>query len=433
MINFNSMLNILIQKKDRIQSDQLINNIFWNSIARFGSAGLNFLMTLFLMSVLPVADYGEFVFFFSIYSTIPFFLDFGLNNSLVSIGAKLNATDKAGYTNLISTHLSIKGVLLLLILLLSAGTLALGLWDRSFIIMVILGATLGLWECILSIFKSRQEFKLLSQLIPVRNAMAFTGILLLYYVFNVNSWESFLYIIMIIPLLMTVVIYLMYFNDIKLKIHKTLLRQTFEVSKWIGLFTIITAVHSKADIYLLKYFATQAKIADTEVGIFSAAFSLLALTNVLTSTFAEAILPKVSSESSHVYFRQFMQRLRRTIPYVISFALLLGLVLYFAFTFGFDAKYVDSVNSMIFIGAGMILLFYLHTLNTIFYPLNRTDVVFKVMVVMFLSNVIFGYLFIPILGSVGAAITNMLVSAIGLLLTYFALIKLLKDGNIRAN
>jgi O-antigen/teichoic acid export membrane protein len=434
MIRLNAIINKLTQKKGRIKSDKLINNIFWNSIARFGSAGINFLMTLFLMSVLNVADYGEFVVYFAIYSTIPLFFDFGLNNSLVSLGARLKSEDIVGYKKLISTHFSIKAILFFLVAAVALPLMIFGIWQKTILVIILLAAPLAMWEYFLGIFKARQDFKLLSQLIPIRNFLAFSGVLLLHYFFDKNTWHEYLYVIILIPLLMSIGIYLKFFSDLKFTIDKHLLKKTVTLSKWIALFSIITAVHSKLSIYLLKYFATIDKIAITEVGIFSAAFSLLAITNVLTSTFAEAILPKVSEERNHKYLLEFINRLKRTVPYVILFALIIGIILYFAFTYGFNRKYIESINSMIFIGIGMILTFYIHTLNTVFYPLNRTDFVFKSILVMFFINILFGYVLIPILGAEGAAITHMLVSAAGLFYTYVALIKLLqKYGSLRSN
>jgi O-antigen/teichoic acid export membrane protein len=211
-----------------------------------------------------------------------------------------------------------------------------------------------------------------------------------------------------------------------------MLKNTFAVSKWVTLFTIITAIHARADIYLLEYFASTNRIEDKEVGIFSAAFSLLSVINIVTSGFSEAVLPKISEESSSGYFMEFKNRIKGTISYVVVMAIMVGGILYFVFSYGFNGKYTSSINCMFFIGVGMILTFYIHTLSTMFYPLQRTDLVFKTILLMFCINILGGFLLIPILGSIGAAITNLLVSFSGLVFTVLVLNKLLsKNGDVR--
>lgn len=425
MANLATLIETLKYRARRVSSDKLLNNIFWNTVARFGSAGLNVVTTVFLMSVLEVEEYGEYVVFFSIYSTIPFFFDFGLNNSFVSLGARFKSMNNEEYPRLISTVFAVK----LAILGVIAVVIPLGNFVQIIPVriaaIILLGAVLGIWEFLLTVFKSHQDFKTLSWLLPVRNLIALAAVMSLYYIFDVRSWTSFLYTIMLIPVMLTGIVYVKYFRQIGLKVHRRMLINTYTVSKWVALFTLITAVHARTDIYLLEYFVTTGQINSRETGIFSAAFSLLAFINLVTSTFAEAVLPKVSEESSPEYFKHLMGRIKRTIPYVVLLAVVLGLVLYPVLFYGFNGKYSDSVDSMVFIATGMIFLFYLHTLNTMFYPLGRTDLIFKVILVMFVVNISLGYILIPVWGAVGAALTNMCVSLVGLFMTLLALNRVL--------
>jgi O-antigen/teichoic acid export membrane protein len=232
--------------------------------------------------------------------------------------------------------------------------------------------------------------------------------------------------VMSVPVALTLCVYLFYFRQIPFRISTEKVRMTFAVSKWLALFTLVTALHARADIYLLEFFSNRGTIDPKETGIFSAAFSLVAFINLVTATFAEAVLPKVSQESNHAYFVQLLTRIRKTLPYVLIMAAALIIVLYFLFRYGFEGKYIASIDCMIFICVGMIFLFYMHTINTMFYPLKRTDLVFKIILAMFAVNILVGYLLIPVWGAVGAAITNTLVSFVGLVLTAVSLKRILK-------
>jgi O-antigen/teichoic acid export membrane protein len=413
------------QKAGRFRSDQLLNNIFWNSIGRFGSAGLNLLITLFLMDVLEVEDYGEYVVFFSIYSTVPFFFEFGLNASFIALGAKFRSEGHESYNELVSTIFTLKLIILMIVVAVLPIAFLTGIIQKKIIILILLGAVLGFWDFLTSVFKTNQKFKTLAWLLPLRNLLVLLVILVMYFAMNVETWEPYLYVVMLAPLALSLIIYVLYFREISLRIYPDRVRETFALSKWLALFTLVTAVHSRADLYLLEYFSERGVIAAKETGIFSAAFSLFAMINLVTSTLAEAVLPKVSSEATREYYLQLLRRIWRTSPFVLSIAGILGVALYFLFYYGFGGKYVESLNCMVFIGCGMIFLFYMHTINTIFYPLKRTDLVFKIILAMFVVNVSMGYLMIPVWASVGAAVTNMVVSFVGLVLTIIALKRLL--------
>lgn len=425
MIDVNRLVQFVREKSLIVKSDKLINNIFWNALARFGSAGLSLLITLLLMGILDVESYGEFTVLYSIYTTIPFFFDLGLNNSFVAIGAKLKSKQPEQYTRMVDVYLSFKTTTLGLICLVTLLGAMLNLYSTAIMIVVVLGAVLGLWECFQTVFVSDQNFRLLSKLVPARNLLALIIILISYFVFHSKDWLSYLYIIMVIPFIMSLFTYWKYFKALTFKINKPKIIELFSVSGWIALFTIVNAVHARVSIYMLKYFSSINRIETTEIGIFSAAFSLLAVINLLTSIFSEAVLPKVSEETSYDYFLFLIRKIVRTIFPMIALGIMAGTVLYFVFSYGFNGKYVNSVDSMVLIGAGMILTFYNHTLTTIFYPLNRTDLVFKSILIMFSVNVIVGYFLIPIYGAIGAAITSVIVALAGLLFTSLSLRKIL--------
>ena len=79
-------------------------------ISRFINAFLFLLFTFFMMSVLSVENYGEFSFFYSIASVVPFFLNLGIDASLIAITSKIDNHDK--YLNYLGLYWRLKFILI---------------------------------------------------------------------------------------------------------------------------------------------------------------------------------------------------------------------------------------------------------------------------------------------------------------------------------
>lgn len=406
--------------KRKFENSGLAQNLAWNFVGRFGSAVINFMITLFLMTILSVEDYGNFIVFFSIYTTVPFFLDLGVNNSFVAIGAKLKLQSEESFRKLVSSFLLIKIISLAIVIFL----LSFNIWGVDTGIIIFLGAILGIWESLLAAFKSTQEFKLLSKLVPSKNLVTLLGILFFYYISKSTNWEAYLQIIMVVPLFLSILLYLWKFRTSPIAYNKQVLLNIFNVSKWISLFTIINALYVKTDIFILKYFAHEGSIQDFEIGIFSASFSMLSFMPVLTSTVADAVLPKVSEKLDKTFFKKFLNNIKKTIVPILILLIIGFTVLYFVFVYGFNGKYEKSASIMVFLGIGMVFTFYRNTIETFFYPLQRTDLIFKIILIMFLVNIGLDFFLVPELGALGAAIANLLVIFTGLMITSFYVKKL---------
>jgi O-antigen/teichoic acid export membrane protein len=393
----------------------LMNDVLWNSLARFSSAGISFIITLILMTLLEVPEYGEFVVYFSLFSTIPFFLDLGLNTSFISLGSIIKIESASKLADYSSTFFSIKLLIVVAISIVAVGLLVFNQIGLTLFYTVMLGGILGLWESFLTLFKLEQQFKRLSVLLPLRNVMAFIGVITVYYSSISDTWNNYLLAVMIAPLIMSAVVYFQSFTFIKIVVNFSIVKRIAQSSIWITLFTVVTAIHARADIYMIKYFTTTGYLNRNELGIFSAAFSLLTVANLMTSTFSEALLPNFSRQTDHSYFQKFYQHLIKTIPFAVLGAIFLSITLYFTFMYGFNGKYLESTSLILFMIGGTLCNFYLHTINTIFYPLRSTYVVFLSILIIFIINIIGGFTLIPKYGAFGAAIMNFVAPFIGLL------------------
>ncbi len=392
-----------------------MNDVLWNSLARFSSAGISFIITLILMTLLEVPEYGEFVVYFSLFSTIPFFLDLGLNTSFISLGSIIKIESASKLADYSSTFFSIKLLIVVAISIVAVGLLVFNQIGLTLFYTVMLGGILGLWESFLTLFKLEQQFKRLSVLLPLRNVMAFIGVITVYYSSISDTWNNYLLAVMIAPLIMSAVVYFQSFTFIKIVVNFSIVKRIAQSSIWITLFTVVTAIHARADIYMIKYFTTTGYLNRNELGIFSAAFSLLTVANLMTSTFSEALLPNFSRQTDHSYFQKFYQHLIKTIPFAVLGAIFLSITLYFTFMYGFNGKYLESTSLILFMIGGTLCNFYLHTINTIFYPLRSTYVVFLSILIIFIINIIGGFTLIPKYGAFGAAIMNFVAPFIGLL------------------
>jgi O-antigen/teichoic acid export membrane protein len=290
---------------------------------------------------------------------------------------------------------------------------------------------LGFWESLLTIFRLEQKFKRLSVLLPLRNVIAFIGIITVYHSGISATWNNYLLVVMCAPLIMSVVVYFQSFTFLKIVINFSIVKSIARSSIWITLFTVVTAIHARADIYMLKYFSSIGDLNKNELGIYSAAFSLLTVANLITSTFSEALLPSFSKQTDHSYFQEFYKRLIKTIPFTVLGAILLSVALYFAFMYGFNGKYLESTSLILFMIGGTLCNFYLHTINTIFYPLRSTYVVFLSILIIFIINIIGGLALIPKYGAFAAGIMNFIAPFSGLLVA-ITFLNYLLDKNERA-
>ncbi len=412
----------------KLSTNGLMKDVLWNAVARFGSAGISFVITLILMAFLDVPDYGEFVVYFSLFSTIPFFLDLGLNTSFTSLGSILKGENKNKFRDYSSTFFTIKLVTVVAVVLVSLVLLLLDSIGITLFYTIALGAILGIWESFLTLFKIEQQFKRLSVLLPLRNLIALAGVVIVYYSGISADWNHYLLAVMVAPLIMSVVVYFQSFRILKIIIDFSIVKKIARSSLWITLFTLVTAIHARADIYMIKYFSNEGIVDKNELGFFSAAFSLLTVANLITSTFSEALLPSFSKQTDNSYFQRIYKRLKSTIPFTILAAILLSIIFYFAFTYGFSGKYLASSNLILFMIGGTLCNFYLHTINTMFYPLKSTYVLFLSILIIFTVNLLGGFTLIPLYGALGAAIMNFIAPFIGLLVAFFFLNHLLREN-----
>lgn len=401
---------------EKATSSRLFKDFLWNAIGRFGSAGISFLITLILMAILDVPDYGDFVVYFSLYSTIPFFLDVGLNNSFTAIGSKVLNDGEEKFRRYTGTYLSVKFLGSFIVIVFSTLIYLTGYINLLMVQTIVLGTFLGIWESLLTIYKTQQKFKVLSILLPIRNVVALAGFIVVRIFIESPRFDQYLVAIMLAPLIMSVSVYIFSFRIYTVRFDNVIAKNIARSSIWVALFTLTTALHARADVYMIKYFANSGILDKNELGIYSATFSLIMIANLITSTFAEALLPRFSRESNHSYFLLFFERIKRSFPLTLIGSILISIAIYVFFTFGFNQKFFDSRNLVFLMMGGTFFTFYLHTLTTFLYPLGKTHVMFVTILIMFILNIAGGFLLIPQFGALGAAVMYMIVPLLGLLI-----------------
>jgi O-antigen/teichoic acid export membrane protein len=186
-----------------------------------------------------------------------------------------------------------------------------------------------------------------------------------------------------------------------------LLRQVWDLSKWVWLGNLCAMVYRWLQIYLVTVFTSLA-----ELGIYSAAFKLCGEIHILQNAVRTVLFPEVSRRAGSVELASFTRRCLG--PLVLLSALLVGLGLLVSplIPVLLGERYVASMGVFLILLAARSALIPLVPLGLLFFATDRTPAValFGIMQIVVLGAV--GPVLIPSYGALGAAWTQVVVIAV---------------------
>lgn len=182
--------------------------------------------------------------------------------------------------------------------------------------------------------------------------------------------------------------------------EKEVLNKFFSYNKWVAILTVISAVGSRADLYLITKFLTP-----FDVGIYSAANQISAVIPQIVFALATVVAPKLASYREK---QEVLVYLKKVQIMVIGIALLGLLAIPFAFYFLpliYGEVYRPSIMPfIILLCAQLLFLISLPSHQAIFYYFSKPKFFFYISVLQLLIVVVLGSLLIPMYGIVGVAL-----------------------------
>lgn len=376
-------------------------------ISRFINAFLFLLFTFFMMSVLSVENYGEFSFFYSIASVVPFFLNLGIDASLIAITSKIDNHDK--YLNYLGLYWRLKFILIGVGVLISFVYLSF-VGNELVFLSLLAGITFGFSDCFKAPAEARKMFNFVSLTLPLRNTFLLLLCFFLYWLGYDNVYV-FIYCMISANVLRIVFIYVLYVRKIAPLVLKTTLKfgDLFVFLKWIFTKDLLITIVAQLEILILGQLVLHNIVSKAELGYYSGAFTLSMVLSLVTNSLTSILLPEVAGKDDVKSLQSFILKLFKSMLFVVPVCILFYFIITAFVHFGYGEKYEASIPLFPIIILGTIFAFYANNISLIFY---RKDRLFFLVLITFLKlvlGVVLSLIFIPIYGSWGAAISFLIV------------------------
>lgn len=377
-------------------------------VSRFLNAFLFLLFTFFMMSVLSVENYGEFSFFYSIASVVPFFLNLGIDTSLITITSKIENHQK--YLNYLGLYWRLKFVLIGIGVLMALSYMLI-VGNELIFLSLMAGITFGFSDCFKPPAEARKKFNFVSLTLPLRNTFLLILCGIFYWLGYIDDVYVFIYCMIGANVLRIVAIYFVYVRKIAPLELKTSLKfgDLFVFLKWIFTKDLLITFVAQLEVLILGQLVLHEIVPKAELGYYSGAFTLSMVLSLVTNSLTSILLPEVAGKDDVKSLQSFIGKLFKSMLFVIPVCVVFYFIITAFVQFGFGEKYESSIPLFPIIILGTIFAFYANNISLIFY---RKDRLFFLVLITFLKlvlGVILSFILIPIYESWGAAISFLMV------------------------
>mgnify|MGYP002630063447 CR=1 FL=1 len=402
---------------NKISKNKLLKNFGFIIASRLVSAALGFCLT-FVLWELPrdgSGDFGKYSFYIALASTIPFFINLGIDKSFVVFTSA--EKDEKKYTNYLGLFWKSKLILSFLILI--------GCFiyyfvndQRSLIIIALLaGLVFGFSESFKPPAESKKNFGFVALIVPIRNLilLILSIILLANDALTLQNIILCLLIANSVYLVSALILYKLYVAPFTLKTnlpYKTLIGD----SKWLFVKELVQLFSANMEIFVLTFFIEEGTIDVDERLYFASAFSVCKILPLFTSSLTKVLLPSVVNIKTAEHLKFYIQKLSKTLLISIPLAVIFFGLVYF-FVTNYKESYSDSLSLMPLIILGTLFTFYTNNVSLIFYRKGKIHFISTLTVIQFIVGASLCLYLIPIYGANGAITSFLCVRAVGFIIT----------------
>lgn len=390
------------------------------SMVAFGnvlSAGLRFILTLFLANYFSVAEWGYFLLFWSVLDIAAIVADFGLKSATVRLLAlpgvnRMRVARKAAEVKAWSGVLVFVGTLLFWGVFMRVQDIP-EEYGAAYVLAVIGGVGLSVTTFGLGILQGLQYFPSYALFSAAANAIRVIGFPLLW-LFTDLSFLEIAAFIFLAPVAAAVAVCAYGARALRKASdteghQETSQRKLLAFMLPIGMLGIIVIVLQRVDLWILQAFA-----GPEQVGNYGIAFQVAFLFPLLASAVFNTLLPKVSGMTQYEDLRRYRKNIFKVYPYILG-ATVLGVMaapalLWLVFGERFAAA-IPLVAVLVLMN-GVNIIF--NPLGLIFYAVNRPIWVTWIQGLQVPALIVLDLVLIPWQGALGAAIAALLVRLLGL-------------------
>ncbi len=374
---------------------------------------LTFLITLSMMDLLTPDEYKLYGLFITVLAAVNQFTDSGLHQSFIRFSALYRRTDHA--RALAHFHFALRAKILIVLL-----TAVLLYWGSDWI-----GATLlrtpalvtpirvmtiaiiggGMMEFILAVLQARQQFVRFTA-VRISEAAIKTGAI--YAGIFLGSFSLMLVYTSYAAAPLIVGIIAVWFVSSRGGTGggydwRDIGREIWAFGKWMMITSFATMFLMRLDIFMIS-----PMLDDYEAGLYIAAAKLCTPLIVLAGSVSTVFFPKAMELRSLEEMRRYVRRTFSVSLPVTGMGLLYLLAMYFITPVYFD-KYTASMPlfAVLFIGYAWTIIG--NPLTMLMLSINRARIATYVALGQLLLTVVSHYYFITVMGSMGAAISSVLV------------------------
>jgi O-antigen/teichoic acid export membrane protein len=407
----------MINKYKSLLSRKISRDILSILSGRIFTSGLYFLFTLVLMSVMTVGEYGKYTYYYSIIVTIPFILDLGTSDAFIALGAKKLSISVKQYNIYKNNYLFIKYSLLVIFIFIITLMYFFNLISSYMLLLLLFGLAISVQELFSNLLAVKKNFKLLFYLMPIRNFIAIITLIIIGYSLKITDTGAIVIIGFSSFMASIIYVYVVGHYQVKTKtLSKVICIDFFKYSGWLIIYSFATIIMTRLEIFVLEYYANHNIININELGYFSAAFSFAFILSLVTSSIVRVMLPNVSSIRYIDEYQKYIKNIKKLIfPVFLSVTGIIILISIFIYLFLYE-KYEHSVIVFIIISLATIMTFFTNLLMTLFYVSKKTHIIAKIGFYQLLIVIFFDLSLIYYFGSIGAALSMLIVRIAGLIL-----------------
>lgn len=400
----------------------------------FGRVG-GFLASIYIIRSMPLAQYGLFSIGFQVMMIVPQIADFGLKDTLIKFGSTTRSSEKKTANTFFKIILLVRAATAMVALLI--GILVLPAWLRSTgsidllstIQLGILGGIgLLIYVTIMGIFSAELNFTRVSYHLFTYGYFVIAAVALLTY-FEAISSASVLMVyggIYYFYCIINITYVYRRLRDSR-EIQREDLKKVVTFSKWLMLSTIVWTFHNQLDVLIVAYL-----LPLDQVGLYSAAVRIIIPVTVLAQSIGGVLAPRISSTEGRAKFvKWYIAALWLSLALTgISIAILL-ISPYIIAILGEDYTQLLPVFRVLLFVPPMAALSNL--LSWVLLANNKPKIPALVGVLKAVVSIAGVFILVPIMGIMGAAVTQLAVNFIGAVLMMGFAWRLVKGVDIEAD
>jgi len=394
---------------------RIANEIGFVFIGQSIRAVLNLLLVVFLSRNLNISDFGKISFFIVILHFTSSLIELGLSPSIVKIASnyielkRINDSYSIFKLGLL-IRLCINGFAILLSYPISS-LIAIHVYHEIELIPVlrlaiVAGSIFNFGNIIISILRTLRKFVFVAILQPL---IVVSNVIIIFFLFNFNLREvNYVFWTFI---LVPIIIYFGFIFSIPFKKIikaeyriKIVISNLINITKWMFFVRLIEGIANRIDVLMIRYY-----LSDAQVGLYYAAYKILAIFFVVSSSISVVLLPYIS-----IWYSNNPKSLKRVALKIINYSSFAAFPIFVLFFINSDLIISIIYNNEFSYSAEVLKyilptgLFAILMSATGHLIMNYINVKFLglVSILAFISNVILNLIFIPKYGILGAAVAT---------------------------